>query len=322
MNLCAINVNMAMFSRHPHSFEVSPQVEFPPHVVEPSLARLARRFIPRSLAVLQAGRLHNSIALASVGVIGLLSADRSFTLVLPYLLAWTTFFLGIYFFNDYFDASIDAVNKPWKPVPSGRIDANRLRTMGIWFLGVGVAFIILSLRPIGLEIGSGSIAAIISAYLGFEYSRWMKRKCPIFGDVVISITVAICFLLPWMAGGEPNPSYLLSLPIYTIALLGREYLKDLEDYNADVAGGRVTLPHRYGIRATSIIAASLTLTSIMWALVVFLMTSGHGGLRFIFFVLFALISFYYLYLGNISKAQGWLKPALLFHLLADLLYWS
>jgi len=258
-------------------------------VEEPFFASILRKTSSKTLAVLQAGRLHNSLSLASVGIIGLFASNVLLPSILPYLLAWTVLFLGIYFINDYFDCSIDTINKPWKPIPSGRLQADTLYHLGILFLIGGALLVIITLDSVGLNLTAGSVAAITSAYLGFEYSRWIKKDSPLFGDTIISLTVAICFLLPWIAGINVNTDYLFSLPIFTIALLGREYLKDLEDRDADIKGSRITFPIHYGTYTTITTAAILVAGSIIWSLYLIFSIPNQGGLRFIPFVLFSII---------------------------------
>ena len=99
-------------------------------------------------------------------------------------------------------------------------------------------------------------------------------------------------------------------------------LKDLEDYEADIACKRNTLPHSYGIRTTYNVATLLIIFSFFWSLIVAYILVSQGGLRFTFFLSLTTVSMFYLYKKNISKAQGWMKVALLGHLLIDMLYWN
>ncbi|MHC1575511.1 MAG: UbiA family prenyltransferase, partial [Candidatus Methanogasteraceae archaeon] len=41
--------------------------------------------------------------------------------------------------NDYFDADIDAINKPMRPIPSGRVSRNAALYLSLLLFGLGIA---------------------------------------------------------------------------------------------------------------------------------------------------------------------------------------
>ena len=290
-------------------------------VSEPMIARWGRDSASSIFALIQAGRLHNSLALASVGLVGYMYQGVSQGLMVC-LLGWTSVFLGIYFFNDYFDSSIDVFNKPWKPVPSGRVTEKQLKIAGAISFVFGLLSVVTGSVKIGLPPVVAALTVLSVATLGFEYSRWIKRTRPFVGNVVISIVVGLCFLLPLFSIDRVPFEYILSLPVYTIGLLGREYLKDLEDLEADRRGGRCTLPLRFGRDFSVWVIGVLLVLTLAWCLVISTSNLGSSHKGYILFTLFISLSLNALLRGDVSKSQGWLKPGLLFFLLSDLVHWS
>src|ERR1700733_16333044 len=51
------------------------------------------------------------------------------------LVAMSLFYVGGMYLNDYFDRTIDARERPERPIPSGEISAGGGATIGFFFLG-------------------------------------------------------------------------------------------------------------------------------------------------------------------------------------------
>ncbi len=90
----------------------------------------------------------------------------------PFLwLAGSTIFLygGGIVFNDVFDAELDAVERPERPIPSGRVSLRKAIVYGLLLLSAGIGF--------GFAAGSGSgiIALLITAF-ALIYDKWGKHN--------------------------------------------------------------------------------------------------------------------------------------------------
>jgi 4-hydroxybenzoate polyprenyltransferase len=93
-------------------------------------------------------------------------------LPLPHLLLLLLSTTGLYgggvVMNDVFDADLDAVERPERPIPSGRVSKSSAATLGIVLLGMGILFAWL------VSLTSGLIALSI-ALLAVLYDRWGKH---------------------------------------------------------------------------------------------------------------------------------------------------
>ncbi len=182
-----------------------------------------------------------------------------------------------YIINDYFDISIDKVNKPERMVIGKGV--KRRVAIGahtvINFLAIAIALYVAN------SIGSWRLALIHFVCAGglWFYSTSFKRQF-LIGNVVIALFTA---LVPMIAViYEMIPIYREYIPIeenlsfksvweYTIALsffafittLLREIIKDIEDVDGDMEYGCKTMPILIGIRATKNIAMFIAFLTII-----------------------------------------------------------
>lgn len=149
--------------------------------------------------------------------------------------------------NDYFDHKIDAINKPGRPIPSGRIS---LRTAGIYSLalfaiGTIIAFII------GILPG---IIALLTSILLVLYAYNLKRML-LIGNMGVSFLTGLTFIFGGVVVGAIATSIYLGFFAFLMTM-AREIVKDMEDVEGDKKEGATTLPIIYGMRSASILAAS------------------------------------------------------------------
>ena len=148
--------------------------------------------------------------------------------------------------NDFFDHKIDAINKPERPIPSGRIP---LKTAGIYsiflfVIGIAIAFYINWLL---------GMIALLSSFLMVYYAYGLKKKY-IIGNLVISFLTGLCFVFGGIAVGEIIISIYLGFYAFLMTM-AREIVKDMEDMEGDKEEGATTLPIVHGKRTSSILAA-------------------------------------------------------------------
>jgi len=159
--------------------------------------------------------------------------------------------------NQVTDIDADAVNKPRRPIPSGRIGESEALRLSGWLY---VAAFLLAI-PIGPEctLLAGTAATLTLAYSAPPL-RW--KSIPYLANVVIAIPRG---LLLKVAGwscvrdfGRFEPWYIGA--IFGLFLLGATTTKDFADQRGDEAAGFRTLPVLHGPRrATWIIAPFLVL---------------------------------------------------------------
>ncbi|MGF7118522.1 UbiA family prenyltransferase [Methanobacterium oryzae] len=149
--------------------------------------------------------------------------------------------------NDYFDYKIDAINKPKRPIPSGRISRKTagIYSISLFIIGIVVAFFISFLL---------GMIAFLSSLLMIYYAYDLKRKV-LIGNLGISFLTGLCFVFGGIAVGEILNSVYLGFYAFLMTM-AREIVKDMEDVEGDKEEGAKTLPIIYGMKTSSILAAS------------------------------------------------------------------
>ncbi len=234
-------------------------------------------------------RVHNVAVTFATTFIGAAAAGRAAGLNILQVLGDPSYWLaalvvalvaaGGYTINDYFDASIDAVDKPWRPIPSGRIGLSTARLMG---LGLFIAGTLLS-----LAIGPASFMyAALSSLLLYEYSRRLKRT-GVPGNLVVAFNSASSIVYGGLAFAEARGVYTLVLSTLVPAayafllVLGREIVKGVEDYRGDSLGGVKTLAVTLGPWRASL-AASVVLLLVVATSPLPFITGLYGPLYTVF----------------------------------------
>jgi chlorophyll synthase len=135
--------------------------------------------------------------------------------------------------NDYYDREIDAINEPYRPIPSGAIALQQVKAQ-IWVLlisGLAVAW--------GLDL-------------------WAGHTTPVLGNYALG---ASYIALPWWAGqalfGQLTWTTALLTLAYSLAGLGIAVVNDFKSVEGDRALGLQSLPVAFGIEKASWISAAM-----------------------------------------------------------------
>lgn len=148
--------------------------------------------------------------------------------------------------NDYFDYEIDAINRPGRPIPSGRISRG---VAGAYSL---ILFVLASVLGFCLGLLPG-IIVVGSSLLMVYYAHTLKRKC-LIGNIVISFLTGLSFIFGGIIVGEVVKAAYIGFYAFLMTM-AREIIKDMEDIEGDKMEGAATLPIRYGNKISSITAA-------------------------------------------------------------------
>jgi geranylgeranylglycerol-phosphate geranylgeranyltransferase len=158
--------------------------------------------------------------------------------------------------NDYYDLEIDKVNRPERPLPSGRIDPKPAHYYSLALFASGVL--------LATTINIPTLAlAIFNSSLLYAYARDIKRSGGVLKNVTVSYLVASPVLFGGLAVGSGNSTLIFILVICAFLVnTSREIMKDMEDYEGD-KGYVKTLPVVIGFNASYVVAAALTILVIL-----------------------------------------------------------
>lgn len=182
--------------------------------------------------------------------------------------------------NDYFDHKIDAINKPERPIPSGRIS---LKTALIYSVSL---FVLSSIMAFIIGIIPGLIV-VLSAILMYLYAKRLKTSC-LIGNLSIAFLTGLCFVFGGVVLNAVELSIILGVYAFLMTM-AREIVKDMEDVEGDSVEGASTFPIKYGMRKSSIMAASFMLIASLTSPILYFM--GIFNIIFLIVMLFAIYLF-------------------------------
>ena len=216
--------------------------------------------------------------------------------------------------NDYFDIDIDRINKPSRPLPSGKVTP----AQAYWF---SLLLFILGIFLAGLINRYTLSIALIASLLLYLYSYRLKRTV-LWGNLTVSLVSGLAFVY----GGAAVKRLSLALIPATFAFLyhfGRELLKDMEDMHGDRLQAANTFPIHFGIRATQALITCIFLLLIFATLLPYIW--GIFGLTYLLLVI-AGVDVILLYViisqwqdaspKNLHRLSNWLKLGMLVGLVA------
>jgi len=143
---------------------------------------------------------------------------------------------SIMVFNDIIDLPIDRINRPNRPLPSGKIKVIEALVMGIMLGIFGIIFSYLT--------GMGTLFLALGFWIiGILYNLYFKGT-PLIGNMIVSLSIAIPFIYGALMTGDNISdlnTYILAVTAFTINTY-REIIKDIADEEGDRGKGLSTLP--------------------------------------------------------------------------------
>jgi geranylgeranylglycerol-phosphate geranylgeranyltransferase len=176
------------------------------------------------------------IAAFLVGVAFSGAASKTIQIVLG-ILSVTFLVIGFNSFNAIYDKNIDRINKPNRPLPSGKLSNTQVFWLTIVFFAVSI-ILAISINYTFLFIDLiGIVLAVI-----YSHPVTYLKKYPLINTMIGNLTFAVIYP---MEGWSLNTSF--PVPIYIILLLffvgfGTAVLKDFEDVEGDKKHGIKTFP--------------------------------------------------------------------------------
>lgn len=151
--------------------------------------------------------------------------------------------------NDFYDYKIDSVNRPERPIPSGKISLKNAKYYSISLfiiaiiLGISISIIVNSYLPCTL--------VILNCIIMYYYGRSLK-KLPLIGNITVAYLTGSCFMFGGLILGKIYISLFLSFFAFMMTL-SREIIKDMEDIKGDKLENTNTFPIKYGLKNSSIL---------------------------------------------------------------------
>jgi geranylgeranylglycerol-phosphate geranylgeranyltransferase len=146
--------------------------------------------------------------------------------------------------NDYLDVEIDKINQPQRVLPSGQISRK-----AAWVLSVVLTVLALIVAAF-INLPAFIVAFLASAIL-YVYS-WKLKSTVLMGNATVATISALSVVFGGIAAGHVRPTLMLAV-IVAVAILGREVLKTLADYEGDLRQRVRTVATTWGRRRARIV---------------------------------------------------------------------
>ncbi|ADC47735.1 digeranylgeranylglyceryl phosphate synthase [Methanobrevibacter ruminantium M1] len=175
--------------------------------------------------------------------------------------------------NDVFDYKIDEINKPNRPIPSGRISLKNARNYSYLLFAIGIIlsfvidYMINSIWP--------SVIVVPAVVIMYLYARNLKAM-PLIGNITVATLTGFCFVIAGTVIACATSSLrILFISIYLglfalFMTLAREIVKDMEDIEGDKLEGARTFPILYGKKIPSIVSIILIVVTTLMCPVLYI----------------------------------------------------
>jgi geranylgeranylglycerol-phosphate geranylgeranyltransferase len=218
------------------------------------------------------------------GLVSLIGACLAYGDIPPIGLSLLIFFIpmmgwiaGLYL-ADYSDRDLDMIQKPHRPIPSGRISPKEALVVGAIFAAVGLLLTLL------LNVMNVVLVFVASA-LVFSYAKLTKAH-GILGNFNRGALTVTTFFFGMVSIGTPLSS--IPLYIWVISLVfffhdtNSNIIGAIRDVHGDKTGGYKTTPVQYGIKNALLISLLL---SVLYLLLTVGITRAFNVLQnqFLFF---------------------------------------
>ncbi len=215
--------------------------------------------------------------------------------------------------NDYFDAGIDAINRPDRPLPSGRVTKELTLRLSFALFAAGVigAYFIGS-TPIPFFI------AVFNSLLLLFYAFSLKRKIFV-GNISVSYLTGSTFLFGGSAYGIQGIKVTFVLFFLSmLATLAREIVKAIEDIEGDRKEGASTLPVQIGERPAAYIASAIGVLAVVLSPIPYIMELFNESYLFVVGIadIFFLYAVCLILKKNPSSSSRYFKAAMFLALLS------
>jgi len=224
--------------------------------------------------------------------------------VLSLFIPMTGWIAGLYL-SDFLDRKLDVIQKPHRPIPSGRIKPKEALVFGAIFAVTGfVLSFLLSTTNI--------ILVFVVAGLVFAYAKLSKSR-GLSGNLNRGVVTVVAYFFGVFSINQAIESIPIYIWLISIVFLFHDTNSNLvgaiRDMEGDKKGGYNTIPVKYGIKKSIIISLFLT---IIWFSIALFLPYYYNFLKIEFYFmmiidLLILISLYfYLYkaANKYSREKG------------------
>ncbi len=179
--------------------------------------------------------------------------------------------------NDYYDVEIDKINRPHRPLPSGKMSMRQAKYYIVFLSTIGALLALIT------HIYA-FIVALIFIIVGFYYASKVKIL-GIWGNFTVAFSFSFgIFYGAFIYGSLTNNFYIhTSIILFFMAsffiLQARETIKGMEDVEGDKLRDVRTIARVYGLKTAAIVAVILNSIGVLSFFLIWYF--GYAGMNLI-----------------------------------------
>lgn len=214
-------------------------------------------------------------------------------------------------FNDYYDYVIDKINRPNRPIPSGKVRRSDAMMLSIilFLLGIAMAY---NINKICFAL------AVLNSLILMAYARYSKKMF-LVSNFVVSYLIASVFIFGSLAAAgdisRAKPVFVLAACAFLMTF-SREITKDIEDVKGDKESGARTLPICKGEETAKTTAIVFSVFAVLLGFIPYIFEIIHNPLYYLILILAADGIFIYSLMKPAKESQKLMVYGMLMALVA------
>lgn len=202
-----------------------------------------------------------------------------------------------YIMNDFFDLTIDIINKPNRVLPSGKMNPKTayIYSVSLFLTGIIISFLTKNVYCVFI--------AVFNSLALFYYAKFYKMRF-LSGNLIVSYAAASTFIFGGLCNNNFKNSLFIAIFAFLYTLI-REFIKDAEDIEGDSKSGAHTLAIHFGRKKTVLVSIIPSLVIVLFIFYLFHLKFLYPN-TFIFMNLFVSLPLiiFIIYLINHSNDKG------------------
>jgi geranylgeranylglycerol-phosphate geranylgeranyltransferase len=164
--------------------------------------------------------------------------------------------------NDIYDLAVDRVNRPKRPLPSGKMTLRQAKALVVVLVLLGLLFAYLTIPLSAIGIWTLLIVGIFGA-VGLLYAA-KGKVVGLLGNLAVAISFAFGLFYGALITFILLPPVIWAYFITAASVLqGREIIKGIQDIKGDALRNVQTIARKYGVRRAAAVGAAFNVVGIV-----------------------------------------------------------
>ena len=164
--------------------------------------------------------------------------------------------------NDIYDLAVDRVNRPKRPLPSGKMTVRQAKALVVVLIILGLLFAFLTIPLSAIGPWTLLIVVLFGA-VGLLYAA-KGKVMGLLGNLAVAISFAFGLFYGALITFVVLPPVIWAYFVTAASVLqGREVIKGIQDVKGDALRNVQTIARKYGVRKAAVVGAAFNAVGIV-----------------------------------------------------------